>query len=72
MDIDGNFSKLVESFSSDRNHRVVLNGQASSWADVKALGPDEVKIIRNELTQENNPISIVVYSILLLFVYHQK
>ena len=39
MGIDGNFLKLVESFLSNRYQRVVLNGQASSWADVKAGVP---------------------------------
>ena len=34
--IDENFLKLVESFLSNRYLGVVLNGQASSWADVKA------------------------------------
>ena len=36
MGIDGNFLKLVKSFLSNRYQRVVLNGQASSWADIKA------------------------------------
>ena len=36
MGINENFKKLVESFLSNRYQRVVLNGQASSWADVKA------------------------------------
>ena len=36
MGIDGSFLKLVESFLSNRYQRVVLNGQASSWAGVKA------------------------------------
>ena len=39
MGIDGNFLKLVEIFLSNRYQRVVLNGQASSWADVKAGVP---------------------------------
>ena len=39
MGIDGNFLKLVESFLSNRHQRVVLNGQASSWVDVKAGVP---------------------------------
>ena len=34
--IDGNLLKLVESFLSNRYHRLVLNVQASYWADVKA------------------------------------
>ena len=37
--IDGNFLTLVQSFLSDRYRRVVLNGGASSWADVKAGAP---------------------------------
>ena len=39
MGIDGNFLKLVEKFLSNRYQRVVLNGQASSWADLKAGVP---------------------------------
>ena len=39
IDIDGNFLKLVKSFLSNRYQHVVLNGQASSWADVKAGAP---------------------------------
>ena len=39
MGIDGNFLKLVEKFLSNRYHRVVLNGQVSSWADLKAGVP---------------------------------
>ena len=35
MSIDGNFSKLVETFLSNRYQRVVLNDQVSSWAGVK-------------------------------------
>ena len=35
MGIDGNFQKLVKSFLSNRYQRVVLNGEASFWADVK-------------------------------------
>ena len=36
MGIDGNFLKLVDSFLSNWYQRVVLNGQVSFWADVKA------------------------------------
>ena len=39
MGINENFKKLVESFLSNRYQRVVLNGQASSWADVKIGAP---------------------------------
>ena len=35
MGIDGNFQKLVKSFLSNRCQDVVLNGEVSSWADVK-------------------------------------
>ena len=35
MGIDGNFQKLVKSFLSNRCQHVVLNGEASSWANVK-------------------------------------
>ena len=41
MGINGNFLKLIESFWSNRHQRVVLNGQASSWADVKAGVPQD-------------------------------
>ena len=34
IDVDGSFSKLVESVLNVRNHLVVLNVQASSWPDV--------------------------------------
>ena len=34
--IDRNFFKLAESFLSNRYQHVVLNDQASSWADIKA------------------------------------
>ena len=35
MGIDGNFQNLGKSFLSNRCQHVVLNGEASSWADVK-------------------------------------
>ena len=37
---------------SDRYQCVVLKGQASSWADVKAPNPDEIRIVSNNLTYE--------------------
>ena len=58
MSIDGNFLKLVESFLSNRYQRVVLNGQASSCADIKAgvpkgsiLGPLFFLIYINDLSE---------------------
>ena len=39
--IDGNFLELVERFLGNIYQRVVLNGQASSWTDVKAGVPQE-------------------------------
>ena len=58
MSIDGNFLKLVESFLSNRYQRVVLNGQASSLADIKAgvpqgsvLGPLFFLIYTNYLSE---------------------
>ena len=48
-----NFKKITETFWSDRYQCIVLNGKASPWTDVKTPSPDEVRIIRNNLTQEN-------------------
>ena len=39
MGIDRHFLKLFESFLSNRYQRVVLNGQGSSWTNVKAVLP---------------------------------
>ena len=36
MGINGNLLKLVESFLSNRYQRVVLSGQTSSWAEIRA------------------------------------
>ena len=45
--------KKIETFLSDTNQCLNLNGEISSWTDVNAPGPDDVGIIRNDLTQEN-------------------
>ena len=37
MDMDGIFSKLAESFLSNRYQHVVLKGQASLWTDIKGV-----------------------------------
>ena len=37
--ISGNLLKLFQSFLSDRQQRVVLNGQLSNWAPVLAAVP---------------------------------
>ena len=39
MGIDRHFLKLCESFLGNRYQRVVLNGQGSSWTNVKAVLP---------------------------------
>ena len=45
--------KKFETFLSDTYQCLNLNGEISSWTDVNAPGPDDVGIIRNDLTQEN-------------------
>ena len=64
MGIDGIFFKLVESFLSYRHQRVVVNSQASSWADVEAglpqrstPGPLFFLIYINDLSENLNQLS---------------
>ena len=68
------FYQISERFLSDKYHyqRVVLNGQASFWAYFKVPDLNEVSITRNNLTQENNPVSIFVCNILFLSEYHES
>ena len=40
----GNLLKLFQSFLSDRQHRVVLNGQRCNWAPVLAGAPQELML----------------------------
>ena len=49
----------MEIFLSDRYQCIVLNGQASSWAYIKAIDAYEAKIIRNNLTPDNNLASLL-------------
>ena len=39
MGISSNFLGLMESFLSERYQRVLLNGQSSKWANIKANVP---------------------------------
>ena len=73
--IDGNFLKLFESFLSNRYQGVVLNGQASSWADVKAvvsqgsiLRPSFFLIYINDLSE--NLKSTVTLSAIDTSIFH--
>ena len=50
MGINENLLKLVESFLSNRYQRVVLSGQASSWAEIRA-GPLFFLIYINDLSE---------------------
>ena len=40
----GNLLKLFQSFLSDRQHKIVLNGQHSNWAPVLAGAPQELML----------------------------
>ena len=40
LGICGNYYGLIHSFLSDRNQRVVLNGQSSKWSHTKAGAPE--------------------------------
>ena len=69
--------KLVESFLSNRHQLVVLNGQASSWANVKAgvpqgsvLGPLFFIININDLSENLNLQTIHQYFMLLRAPIH--
>ena len=62
MGINWNFLKLVENILNNRYQRVVLNGQASHWANVKAgvpqgsaFGPLFFLIYMNELSENLKP-----------------
>ena len=69
--------KLVESFLSNRHQLVVLNGQASSWANVKAgvpqgsvLGPLFFIININDLSENLNLQTMHQYFMLLRAPIH--
>ena len=38
-DVDGNLLKLLENYRTDRQQRVALNGQTSSWQNIYAGAP---------------------------------
>ena len=45
-DVDGNLLKLLENCLTDRQQRVVLIGQTSSWQKIKAGVPQGSRCVR--------------------------
>ena len=79
MGVDGNFLKLIERFFSNRYQRVVLNGQASSRADIKAgvpegsiLSPLFFLIYINDLSENLKPTVKLSADDALIFHFVKK
>ena len=69
MGIDGNFLKLVKSFLCNRYQRAILNGQVSSWPDVKTGIPQGSILGSLFFLIYINDLSENLKSIIKLFAY---